>query len=165
MSTIQIINNLNHRIMTLAEALSLRKDLQARIEQLKQRLLNNIKVQEGEEPTEDPKELMGEMNGCLDQLEKLIFRINATNMLTTHDGKTITQLNAERDVLKMRVEFLRHLTNSASQLNNRYSRTEIKTVATIEVKPLRKQIDKLSETLRKLDLRIQTLNFTTELAS
>ena len=79
-STIQIINNLNHRIMTLAEALSLRKDLQARIEQLKQRLLNNIKVQEGEEPTEDPKELMGEMNGCLDQLETLIFRINATNM-------------------------------------------------------------------------------------
>ena len=37
--------------MKLAEALSLRKDLQARIEQLKVRLLNNIKVQEGEQPT------------------------------------------------------------------------------------------------------------------
>ena len=151
--------------MKLAEALSLRKDLQARIEQLKVRLLNNIKVQEGEQPTEDPKELMAELNGCLDQLEKLIFRINATNMLTVHEGKTITQLNAERDVLKMRVELLRNVSNSASQLNNRYSRTEIKTVATIEVKPLRKQIDKLSEALRQIDLKIQTLNFTTELAS
>ena len=149
--------------MKLAEALSLRKDLQARIEQLKVRLLNNIKVQEGEQPTEDPKELMAELNGCLDQLETLIFRINATNMQTVLDGKTITQLNAERDVLKMRVEILRNLSNNASQLNNRYSRTEIKTVATIEVKPLRKQIDKLSEALRLIDLKIQTLNFTTDL--
>lgn len=149
--------------MKLAEALSLRKDLQARIEQLKVRLLNNIKVQEGEQPTENPKELMAELNGCLDQLETLIFRINATNMQTVLDGKTITQLNAERDVLKMRVEILRNLSNSASQLNNRYSRTEIKTVATIEVKPLRKQIDKLSEALRLIDLKIQTLNFTTDL--
>ena len=129
------------------------------------RLLNNIKVQEGEQPTEDPQELMAELNGCLDQLEKLIFRINATNMLTVHEGKTITQLNAERDVLKMRVELLRNVSNSASQLNNRYSRTEIKTVATIEVKPLRKQIDKLAEALRQIDLKIQTLNFTTELTS
>lgn len=153
----------NNRIMKLAEALSLRKDLQARIEQLKVRLLNNIKVQEGEQPTEDPKELMAELNGCLDQLETLIFRINATNMQTVLDGKTITQLNAERDVLKMRVEILRNLSNNASQLNNRYSRTEIKTVATIEVKPLRKQIDKLSEALRLIDLKIQTLNFTTDL--
>ena len=151
--------------MKLAEALSLRKDLQARIEQLKVRLLNNIKVQEGEQPTEDPQELMAELNGCLDQLEKLIFRINATNMLTVHEGKTITQLNAERDVLNMRVELLRNVSNSASQLNNRYSRTEIKTVATIEVKPLRKQIDKLAEALRQIDLKIQTLNFTTELTS
>ena len=150
-------------IMKLAEALSLRKDLQTRIEQLKVRLLNNVKVQEGEQPTEDPKELMAELNGCLDQLETLIFRINATNMQTSEDGKTITQLNAERDVLKMRVDFLRNLSNNASQLNNRYSRTEIKTVATIEVKPLRKQIDKLSEALRKLDLKSQTLNFTTDL--
>lgn len=149
--------------MKLAEALSLRKDLQTRIEQLKVRLLNNVKVQEGEQPTEDPKELMAELNGCLDQLETLIFRINATNMQTAEEGKTITQLNAERDVLKMRVDFLRNLSNNASQLNNRYSRTEIKTVATIEVKPLRKQIDKLSEALRKLDLKIQTLNFTTDL--
>ncbi len=149
--------------MKLAEALSLRKDLQARIEQLKTRLLNNIKVQEGEKPTEDPNDLMGELDGCLKQLETLMFRINATNMQTVHEGKTITQLNAERDVLRMRTDFLRSLTNSASQLNNRYSRTEIKTVATMDVKPLRKQIDKLSEQLRLLDLRIQTLNFTTEL--
>ena len=34
--------------MKLAEALSIRKDLQKKIEQLKSRILNNVKVQEGE---------------------------------------------------------------------------------------------------------------------
>ena len=35
--------------MKLAEALSIRKDLQKRIEQLKSRLENTVKVQEGEQ--------------------------------------------------------------------------------------------------------------------
>ena len=34
--------------MKLAEALSIRKDLQTRVEQLKSRLLNNVRIQEGE---------------------------------------------------------------------------------------------------------------------
>jgi len=34
--------------MKLAEALSIRKDLQKRIQQLGQRIQNNVKVQEGE---------------------------------------------------------------------------------------------------------------------
>ena len=36
--------------MKLAEALSIRKDLQKRIQQLGQRIQNNVKVQEGDEP-------------------------------------------------------------------------------------------------------------------
>jgi hypothetical protein len=43
--------------MKLAEALILRADLQKRIEQLKQRILNNVMVQEGDEPAEDPSQL------------------------------------------------------------------------------------------------------------
>ena len=35
--------------MKLAEALSIRKDLQKRIQQLGQRIQNNVKVQEGDE--------------------------------------------------------------------------------------------------------------------
>ena len=38
--------------MKLAEALSIRKDLQKRIQQLGQRIQNNVKVQEGDEPKE-----------------------------------------------------------------------------------------------------------------
>ena len=47
--------------MKLAEALAIRKDTQKRIEQLKSRVLNNVRVQEGDMPSEEPKELMKEM--------------------------------------------------------------------------------------------------------
>lgn len=41
--------------MKLAEALILRSDYQKRIEQLKNRLTNNAKIQEGDEPMESPE--------------------------------------------------------------------------------------------------------------
>ena len=40
--------------MKLAEALIVRSDYQKRIEQLRNRLLQNAKIQEGETPNEDP---------------------------------------------------------------------------------------------------------------
>jgi hypothetical protein len=51
--------------MKLAEALSIRKDLQKRIQQLGQRIQNNVKVQEGDTPSEEPMELMKELDACL----------------------------------------------------------------------------------------------------
>jgi len=149
--------------MKLAEALSLRKDLQKRIEQIKSRLRNNVKVQEGESPLEDPAALMKELDGCLGQLEELIFRINKTNMATTVDGKTLTQLMAEREVMTKRVSILREVFDEASSLGDRYSRTEIKTVCTIDVSGLGKDIDRRSKALRELDYKIQAANFSTEL--
>jgi hypothetical protein len=43
--------------MKIAEALALRADLQKRLEQLKQRLVKNARIQEGDVPEEDPGEL------------------------------------------------------------------------------------------------------------
>lgn len=150
--------------MKLAEGLSLRKDLQTRVAQLKERLMNNVKIYEGDEPIENPEELMKEFDRCLNQLEKLIFRINKTNMqAVAPSGKTLTQLMAERDVLKMRVSALREVFNHASFKNERYSRTEIRYVVVIDAIQLGKQVDKLSQQYRELDMDIQTLNFTTEL--
>ena len=68
--------------MKLAEALSIRKDLQKRIQQLETRIRSNVKVQKDEEPLEDPNELMKELHSCLIQLEELIGRINLTNINT-----------------------------------------------------------------------------------
>ena len=54
--------------MKLAQALVERADLQKRLAQLRRRLLLNAKVQEGEMPAEDPKELLRELEGCVSEL-------------------------------------------------------------------------------------------------
>jgi len=150
--------------MKVAEALSIRKDLQKRIQQLGQRIQNNVKVQEGDEPSEQPKELMKELDECLEKLEGLIWRINATNMQTTdEEGKTLTQLMAEKDILTMRIGTLRNIFDTASSGQDRYSRSEIKMVTVVDVKQLSKQIDTYSAQLRQLDIKIQSLNFQTDL--
>ena len=149
--------------MKLAEALSIRKDLQTRISQLSTRLLSNVRIQEGDEPAEDPKDLLKELDSCLKQLEEYIYRINLTNMRTMSGEKSLTQLLAERDVLTKRVSVLQEVFEQASSSSERYSRSEIKFVTTVDVKALRKQIDKLSAQLRQLDIEIQSINFSTEL--
>ena len=150
--------------MKLAEALSIRKELQTRISQLSSRLMNNVKIQEGDEPAEDPKDLFKELDSCLKQLEEYIYRINLTNLHTVSGKKSLTQLLAERDVLTKRVSVLQEVFNQASSSSSeRYSRSEIKYVTTVDVKALRKQIDKLSAQLRQLDIEIQSLSFSTEL--
>ena len=150
--------------MKLAEALSLKKDLEKRISDLKERLDNAVRVQEGDEPAENPTELLAEQNRCLEQLETLIYNINVTNMkVVNEDGKSMTKMLAERDVLTKRIGILRSTFNRAASYGDRYSRNEIRSVATIEAKPLRQELDKFSKQYRELDMTIQRLNFTYDL--
>lgn len=150
--------------MKLAEALSLKKDLEKRISDLKERLDNAVRVQEGDEPAENPTELLTELNRCLEQLETLIYNINVTNMkVVNEDGKTMTKMLAERDVLNKRIGILRSTFNRAASYGDRYSRNEVRSVATIEAKPLRQELDKFSKQYRELDMTIQRLNFTYDL--
>ena len=151
--------------MKLAEALSIRKDLQKRIQQLEQRINSNVRVQEDEEPLEDPIELMKELHSCLIQLEELIGRINLTNINTKNaEGLSITQLIAKKDTLTTRIGILRNIYSEATNIVNRYSSSELRIECVIDAKQLSKQIDDYSGRLRKLDIEIQSLNFLTELA-
>lgn len=149
--------------MKLAEALTLRADLQKRGAQLQTRLNNNAKVQEGERPAEDPQRLLAELDTVMAELEDLITRINLTNSAGLSDGGSITALLARRDCLSRRVEILRGFLDSASALTNRATRGEIKIHSTVKVSELQKKIDGLSRELRELDTKIQGLNWMTEL--
>lgn len=149
--------------MKLANALSERSDLQRYLSELGRRLNNNAKVQEGDQPAEDPKALMQEMDRAFTRLEELIARINLTNSLTKADGKTLTELLAHRDCLKQRVMTMRGFLDNASAKVDRYSAKEIKITSTVPVAELQKEADLLSKELRESDEKIQEMNWTTEL--
>ena len=141
--------------MKLAEALNIRADLKKRILQLKERLLRNSKVQEGEEPSENPENLLLELNSSLSELEVLIKNINRTNCKTFYGDKTITGLIAERDVLALNLSVKREFLREASEKINRYSNTEVKILSTVNISEKQKEIDKLSKALRETDMKIQ----------
>ena len=149
--------------MKLATALSERADLQRKISELGVRLNNNAKVQEGETPSENPDDLIKELDSCLVRLEDLIARINRTNSVTVYNGQTISDLIAKRDCLKERIRIMRDFLNSSSEKINRYSKAEIKIISTVSVADLQKKVDGYSKELIETDEIIQSLNWTTDL--
>ncbi len=140
-----------------------RADLQKRIAQLRERLANNVKVQEGDQPAEKPEDLFKELEGSLNQLKELIVRINRTNQETVWEGMTLTEMIAGKDVLSMHLGALRATLEAANVRSDRYSRNEIKFVRTIDVNDLQKKVDDLSKDLRELDSKLQQANWMTDL--
>ena len=152
--------------MKLAEALSLRKDLETRVATLKTLLGEASKVQEGDEPAEKPESLMDELDGCLEKLEYYVYNINVTNMnIKDEDGKTMTKLLSERDTLRKRIDVLDYAFKTITGVGTftRYTRNEIKRVVTIDQKTLRSRINQLSQQYRQLDMKIQVMNYTYDL--
>ena len=150
--------------MKLAEALILRSDYQKRLEQLKVRLVQNAKIQEGESPSEEPKELEKELSNLLIQLRKLIKRINRTNLQTLFDAnQTLADALTDRDLLGQERKIYSDLLGHASVRQDRYSKSEIKFITTINVKETQVYLDELSRKYRLCDTKIQELNWLTNL--
>lgn len=152
--------------MKLAEALVRRADIQKRVEQLRERLKLSVLVQEGEQPPEDPRELLAELDRLLDELSGLIAQINRTNLAAAlPDGTTLTEALAQRDVLKLRQSVLKSTADATVNPLGRYSRSEIKSVAAIDVAALRQRVDEVARQYRQLDTAIQALNWAIELVA
>lgn len=150
--------------MLLAEALAERAQAQERLNELRERLLSVVRVQEGDTPDEDPAELLRELEGITGRIDKLVQAINATNVATDFDAeKNLMQALALRDGLVRTRRIYHDLAQAAGARQDRYSRAEIKFVATLPVAELRKRVDDLSKQYRELDTRIQQLNWNTEL--
>jgi len=156
------INTVNEE-MSLAEALQMRADIKTQIAQLHSRLNDNAKVQEGEAPAEDPLRLIELLNAECSAYEELIRRINLTNAATVLDGQTLTALLARRDTLSLELSIMRDFLQQASQRIDRYSKTEIKILPTVDVTAMQKTVDAKSKELRQLDAAIQKLNWNTML--
>ena len=122
--------------MKLAEALQERADLNRTIQQLKERLDNNVLVQEGEQPAEQPERLKQELDAAIQRLG--------------------AQVNPKVRVYK-------ELVYSASQTAYRARNTEIKIKSAISVSDWQAQVDRMAKELRLLDNRLQESNWTTDL--
>jgi len=150
--------------MKLAEALILRADYQKRLEQLKQRLLRNAKVQEGDKPAESPNDLIQEMEQLAEGLTQLIQRINKTNSVSRIDEQlTLSDGLAMRDVLKLKHGIYRELAEAASVTQARFSRSEVKFKSAVNVAEIQAQADQLAKAYRDLDTKIQEINWLVEL--
>lgn len=149
--------------MKLAEALNIRADLQRKVYQLKSRLIANSQVQEGDTPAEDPNDLMKELDKNISNLQEMIKLINKTNSSTYVEDKSISDMIAERDMLKLKISIITEFVNSASNKVDRYSNKEIRIFSTIDVKEKQKELDKLAKKYREIDTLLQGLNWTKDL--
>lgn len=150
--------------MKLAEALMLRADYQAKIYELKARIQNNVKVQEGEEVIEEPEMLIKTLEETITNLESLVIRINRTNAQIMGDDKhTLADLIAKRDMLKKKRNIYNEIIQEASFKQNRMMRTEVKFINTVNVARLQKEVDALAKAYREIDVKLQEKNWTTDL--
>jgi hypothetical protein len=150
--------------MKLAEALAERSDCQNRIEEIKKRLIRSARVQEGDQPAEDTTDLLAETERTFARLLELVSAVNRTNSKTAFDNeRSISDAIAERDVVGKRRDFLAGIADAASTRQDRYSKSEVRFVATVSVGKLQTEVDQLAKRYRELDTRLQELNWKTEL--
>ena len=150
--------------MKLALALSERADLQEKIGDLAARMNKNAKIQEGETPSEDPNDLIRELDSCYARLETLISKINHTNNATLVDGVSLVDLLAKRECLLGKIQKMKAFLHKSSDLIDRYyTKSEVRIYSTVPVAELQEKLDVLCKEYRNLDDKIQEINWTTEL--
>lgn len=150
--------------MRLAEALIERKNIKNNIDNLRKRLQRVAKVQEGDFPSEDAMELLKAIEENLEELRSLIVKINRTNLSATlQDGSNLMEAIAVRDMLALRRSVLEDLAREATPSRDRFTRTEIKFVPTVNVASIRRETDRIAKDYRELDAAIQAKNWEVEL--
>jgi hypothetical protein len=150
--------------MKLAEALVFRADTQKRLEQIKARLLRNAKVQDGDQPAEDPAQLLVEYEATAVEFTELVKRINLTNAAAVLGDRSLTEALAQRDILRVRQAMYRDLAEAASVTQSVATRSEVKFRSTVSVAEIQKRADALAKELRDLDARVQESNWKIDLA-
>lgn len=150
--------------MKLAEALIERAELQKQNGELVKRISDNVLIQEGDQPAENPEELIAQYEKNRDRLLYLMRHINLTNQTIPFDEEgSLADAIIRRDNLKAKIGTYRSICASANIRVNRYSQKEVRYVRCIDTKKLQALIDSLSKEYRELDTRLQGINWTVDL--
>lgn len=132
--------------------------------QIAERVKNAARIQDGDVPPEDARELLEEYDRLATEFTDIVARINHTNLTVQVSGVgTMTEALARRDTLKLSVNTWRTAADTASSTQTRTTRSEVKFVPGLNVKEARDRVDRLSKELRELDIKIQEANWASEL--
>lgn len=150
--------------MKLAEALLLRSDIQKKLASLQTRAQKYVVVQEGEQPAEDPRTILRQIDAIASELQRLVFAINRMN-LQHHikSGESLTEALAKRDVLALRHRILQSIIESCTKPAERYGMKEIRWVLTVDVRSIQEQVDGMAKEIRELNAAIQEAGWQVEL--
>lgn len=153
--------------MKLGEVLSLRADLQKRMQQVQKLLLENATLQEGDTPAVDPTALLEQYRELSDEHERVVRRINRANiaarLVVDSEEMSLADAVVRRERLARHAGVLRDLTARAMPERSRFLRTEVKHVPAFDVSAILAQADRLSRQHRELDTQIQQINWLTEM--
>jgi hypothetical protein len=155
--------------MLLAEALALRADRQKILKELTGRIEDNARVPHGAAPDEDPNALLERASEVAGELTDLVQRINRTNSNTMVDsgtGDTISDLIARRDQAQRMTDLCRAVAKAGTRGAGRgfWSRDADGPMrAVVDVSRLQQTADEWGVRYREIDVRLQQLNWSTEL--
>lgn len=117
-------------------------------------------IQDGDEPSEDPNELIKQVFALSQESNQLISRIHLTNaQAKLEDDKILLSLLSLRDSYAEQHKILIDAIANTHREPDRYSAREIKWQIVIPVSNLQKQADDISAKLRDLNIKIQAANW------
>lgn len=150
--------------MKLAEALLLRRDLEAKLNSLKQDTLTNALIQEGDILDISMDELIQDYQKENEEFSQLVVKINQRNATATlyESDKLIVEALEERESLRRLHKFFTDTIETANDIR-RFGRNEIRMVRTVDTKELTRKMNDVSKKLRELDSKIQQTNWLVDL--
>jgi hypothetical protein len=120
-------------------------------------------VQEGDDPAEEPRDMLPELERVAEERRTLVRAINRANAATAFDAGALTDALARRDVLRWQAGAYRDIAAGAAITQDRFSRSEIKVRSTVDVAAVLRRADDLAREAPELAVRIQAANRTTAL--
>lgn len=149
--------------MKIAEALMIKNDYQQKLNSLKQRINKNVLVKEGDDPSEDPNELIKQAFRISQELQTFISNIHLTYAKTKlSDGRSFINIINQRDDFNEKYQILLQAIQHSEQFNH-CNASEIKWKKIISVARLQKQADELGLKIRELNMKIQEANWQIEM--
>lgn len=137
--------------------------MQKRLGGLRDRIAQTTKTDEGQLPPEDPEPLLREAMGIMDDVRALMVRINRSNNIAKlDDGRPLAEAITERDSTIAKQKLLHDAAVSTRKPESRWAHLPQGKIV-VDVKKLYKQADDLGERARKLNMRIQLVNWSFDL--